>query len=135
MQASIQTGSVNISIPRPERFSRHQRGTPRICPLLAFGELTRSEGRLLVSTSTALNAHLLLFVGLSLQPKARESWDRLDRCVQQMSAGCPPHSILHELTCSKGRLLVSTSTALNAHLLLFVGLSLQARESWGRLDR
>ena len=38
-----------------------------------------SKGCPLISTSTALNAHLLLFVGLSLQPKACESWGRLDR--------------------------------------------------------
>ena len=49
--------------------------------------MTRSEGRLLVSTSTALKAHLLLFVGLSLQFKTRESWGRLNS-VHAISAGC-----------------------------------------------
>ena len=58
--------SVNSGMPRPESVRRSQR--PIICPLVAFGDLTRSEGRLLVPQSTTVNAHLLLLVALQLRP-------------------------------------------------------------------
>ncbi|KAK9807916.1 hypothetical protein WJX73_001801 [Symbiochloris irregularis] len=57
-KAAIHLGSVNTSLTFPPQ-SRDGR---QECPLVAFEELTRSEGRLMVRSCTAVNAHMLALV-------------------------------------------------------------------------
>ena len=46
----------SLSFPPQSRDGRQE------CPLVAFEEMTRSEGRLIVRSCTAVNAHILALV-------------------------------------------------------------------------
>ena len=66
-QAKIHFSSVNNSLTAPEPPRRG--GSLHLCPLVAFEEVTRSEGRLVVRQCSAVSAHPLPLVAAQTTPQ------------------------------------------------------------------